>query len=170
MPRWHILVLASLASIAGSADSTPAATSNSALSVTATAIAQCTVVAAPVAFATLSSTTMTSALGSVSVNCTAGNAISIALDGGANATSGQRRLANGSNYINYNLYQPTAAGNAQSNPPVAWGNGGVTATGSAFSATCSGTAQMFNVYAQIPAGQTMYSGTYSDAVTLTLTY
>jgi spore coat protein U-like protein len=96
--------------------------------------------------------------------------MTIELDGGTNAFSGQRRLASGGNYINYHLYQPTAAGNAPSSPAVAWGNGGVSATGSAFTSTCNGNAQLFNVYAQVPAGQTLFAGTYTDAVMVTVTY
>ncbi len=156
--------------IAGTSQRLPAATTTYTMNVTGTVSASCTLTAVAVAFGALSTSANTNATGSVTVNCTPGNALSIALIGGSNASSGQRRLSNGTNFANYNLFQPTAAGNAQAAGPVAWGDAAVTATGAAFTTTGTGAAQVFNVYGQVPSGQTLYAGSYSDAVTVTLTY
>lgn len=170
MTRRILLLAATLGAIASSTAYAPAATTTYTLNVTASVSASCTLSAVAVAFGTLSTSANTNATGSVTVNCTPGDALTIAIGGGANASSGQRRIANGSNYANYNLYQPVAAGNAEAIPVVAWGDGGVTATGAAFTTTGTGAAQVFNVYGQVPSGQTLYSGSYTDAVTVTLTY
>jgi len=147
-----------------------AATTSYTLNVTASVTSTVTLTAAPVSFPPLSAAAATSALSALTVTCTPGNALTIALDGGANALSGQRRLANGSYYVNYNLYQPTAAGNAQASPAIAWGNGGASAPGGTFGATCNGAAQVFNVYGQVSSGQSLFAGTYVDSVTVTVTY
>lgn len=168
-PRRDI-ILAALAAIVGCAGGGWAATATYVLNVSASVPAVATLSVSPVAFPALSSAGTTTAFSAVSVTCPPGNALSIALDGGTNAASGQRRMSNGTAFIDYNLYQPNAAGTALSSPPVAWGNGGTTVTGTPFTATCNGGAQAFNVYAQVPSGQTLPSGTYSDAVTVTLTY
>lgn len=167
------LGLVAVAVSVGGTDS-QAATSNATLSVTASVASSCTLAATAVAFGTLSSslaTTPVNATGTITVNCTPGAALSISLNGGSNATGGQRSLANGASKVTYNLTQPTAAGNAISSPAVSWGDGGATATGTAFSTTGTGANQVLNVYGTIPAQATsLAAGTYSDAVTVTLTY
>lgn len=145
--------------------SSPATTS---LGVSANAVAVCSLSTTAVAFGNLSTTAATDATGSITVTCTNGDALTIALDAGGNASGTQRRLVNSGNYLNYNLYQPTAAGNAEASPTVAWGDG--TALGSTYTATANGTAQTFNVYGEVPSGQSLYVGGYSDTVTVTLTY
>ncbi len=165
----RILILgAAIAAISATAASSQAATTTSSLSVTATAAAACTLSATPAAFGTLSASAATNATGTITVNCTNGDALTIALDAGANASGTQRRLANAGNFLNYNLYQPTAAGNAQAAGPVAWGDGA--GLGTTFATTSTGSAQVFNVYGQVPTGQTLYVGSYTDTVTVTLSY
>jgi spore coat protein U-like protein len=168
--RLVLLLAAAAGAIAGSTEQVPAATATYTLNVSGTVSASCTLTAVAVAFGALSTSANTNATGSVTINCTPGNSLTIALSGGANASSLQRRISNGTNFANYNLYQPTAAGNAQAAGPVPWGDGSVTATGATFNTTGTGAAQVFNVYGQVPSGQTLSAGLYSDAVTVTLTY
>lgn len=171
MKRRILLLGATLLAVAGSTGQSPAATATYTLNVTGTVTASCTLTGVAVAFGALSSSANTNATGSVTVNCTPGNAYTIALNGGANASALQRRMLNGaSSYASYNLYQPTSTGNAEAAGPVAWGDGNVTATGTTFGSTGTGAAQVFNVYGQVPSGQTLTAGSYSDAVTVTLTY
>lgn len=148
----------------------PAATTTYTLNISASVSASCTLSATAVSFGALSTATATNGTGSVTVNCTPGDSLTIALDAGSHAASGQRQMVNGSNFATYNLYQPTSAGNAESSPAIAWGDGGTTNSGSTFSTTGTGSNQVFKVYGQVPSGQTLYSGNYADAVTVTLTY
>jgi spore coat protein U-like protein len=72
-----------------------------------------------------------------------------------------RRLQNGAsaNYLNYNLYQ-------NSGKTTIWGNStstGVTVTG-------TGTEESTSVYGEIPAGQSVPAGSYTDNVIATVTY
>ena len=156
--------------VIGTASFGRAATVSSVLGVSASVPSVATLTVSPVALPNVSSIGTTTAFSSLSLTCPAGNVLSIGLDGGANAVAGQRRMSNGTAYIKYNLYQPNAAGTAMSNPAVPWGNGGTTVVGSPFIATCSGANQAFHVYAQVPAGQVLPSGLYTDAVTVILTY
>lgn len=168
MSKQLLLLAATVGLIAASAQNSQAASTTSSLGVTATAAAVCTLTATPVGFGTLSASAATTATGSVTVTCTNGDALTIVLDAGTNASGTQRRLINGSSYLNYNLYQPTAAGTAQASPAVAWGDG--TGLGSSFATTSNGSAQVFNVYGQVPSGQTLTVGSYTDTVTVTLNY
>lgn len=168
--KRRFVTLAALAAILGSAACGWAATTNSMLSLSAAVQPVATLTANTLALPVLPLSSTSSAVSAVTVLCMPGDTVTIALNAGENALSGQRRLTNGSAYINYELYQPTATGNAMSSPPIAWGDGGVTTAGSAFGAPCTGSAQVFNVYAQVPSGQVMPSGNYADAVTITLTY
>lgn len=174
MNRRILLAASALGLLALSADLAPAATSNATLNVTASVVASCTLTAGSIAFGTLSSTlssTPVNATGTITVNCTPGDSLSITLNGGANAASGQRSLANGASKVTYNITQPNAAGTAISSPAVAWGDNGVTATGTPYATTGTGANQTLNVYGTIPAqATTLNSGNYSDAVTVTLTY
>jgi spore coat protein U-like protein len=168
MTKRILLLTAAIGAFVGTIERGQAASTTSTLGVSATAAAACTLTAAPVAFGTLSTSAATSATGSVTVNCTNGDALTIALDAGTSASGSQRRLVNAGNYLNYSLYQPTAAGTAESSPAVAWGDG--TALGSTFGTTSTGAAQVFNVYGSVPSGQTLYVGAYTDTVTVTLSY
>lgn len=170
MTRRVVFLLALAGMMAGATEPAPAATTTYTLNVTASVSASCTLTAAAIAFPALTTTTNTTATGSVTVNCTPGDALTIALDAGAHASSGQRQLSNGTNDVTYNLYQPTAAGTAESSPPIAWGDGGTTNSGTTFTTTGTGSSQKFNIYGVVPSGQTLYAGNYADAVTVTLTY
>jgi hypothetical protein len=168
MSNRLLLAVATLGAFVGLSDRGIAATATASLGVSATAAAACTLTATTVAFGTLSASAATTGTGAVTVNCTNGDSLTISLDAGGSATGSQRRLVNSGNFLNYNLYQPTAAGNAQAAPAVAWGDG--TALGNTFATTSTGAAQVFNVYGQVPSGQTLYVGAYSDTVTITLSY
>jgi spore coat protein U-like protein len=104
----------------------------------------------------------------IAVNCTKGTAYTIAL--GAGTTSGdsftQRLMASGTNTLQYNLYTtPTFT--------AVWGDGtGKTAT-QAGTGAGTGTASTFKVYGQLPdsaANQAAVPGSYTDTITVTVTY
>jgi spore coat protein U-like protein len=96
------------------------------------------------------------------VQCTNSLPYTVALDKGT--TSGgaitQRLLVNGSATVNYNLYTDSPGG-------TLWGDGtnGVTLGG-----TGNGAAQTITIYGRVPIQTTPAAGTYTDPVTVTVTY
>ena len=92
----------------------------------------------------------------IQLNCTLATAYTITLNSGANASGNQRRLALAGAYINYNLYSDSAN-------LVAWPVAGVSGVG-------TGNAVDFTVYGQVPPQTTPAAGTYTDTVTVTITW
>lgn len=100
--------------------------------------------------------------GSIVVTCTPGTSITIALDYGANGgSSSQRYLANSSGAtLAYQLYQDASYS-------TVWGNGTLAYSVSSFPTTT----QTYTVYGRLFAVDGMPdAGSYSDTVTVTLTY
>jgi spore coat protein U domain-containing protein, fimbrial subunit CupE1/2/3/6 len=96
------------------------------------------------------------------VQCTNTTPYNIGLNAGtgAGATVAIRKMTSGANTINYSLY--TDAGRT-----TVWGNtvGTDTVTG-----TGDGASQSFTVFGRVPAQTTPAPGSYSDTVTVTVTY
>jgi len=96
--------------------------------------------------------------GSLQLLCTTGTPFTVALDNGVNAAGGQRRMAGtGGAFINYNLYQEPAR-------TTLWG------PGTPLAGTGTGTPVNLIVYGQVPAQTTPAAGTYTDTVTMTVTW
>jgi spore coat protein U-like protein len=137
-----------------------AATTTSTLTVNATVVAACSVVPATLNFGnyTLSQLDGTT---NIVVTCTNNTSYSIGLDAGAgpSATTTARLMTASSNTLPYGLYKTVAA-------TTIWGNSG----GDLVSSTGTGAAQNFAVYGRIPAAQASPLGSYSDNVTITITY
>ncbi len=97
-----------------------------------------------------------------SMTCTGRTAWNVGLDDGLNASGSVRRmrLGAGSDHVAYELYTTGAR-------TVRWGNtiGTDTVTG-----TGTGSAQSLVVHGRIPAPQSVPAGSYSDTVTVTITY
>ena len=102
------------------------------------------------------------ATSALSVQCTNGQAYTISLDGG-NGTSGTtttRTMENGAEFVNYNMFKD--ASRTQN-----WGNAG----GEIMTALQgTGAAQSYTVYGRVPIQTTPTAGTYTDTVTVTVTY
>jgi len=99
--------------------------------------------------------------GSISFNCSSGAPYTVALDGGQNYTNA--RYMKGTitgTLLAYMLYQD--AGHATS-----WGNG--IFNGNLLDATGTGAAQMVGVFGET-GGQSVPADTYSDIVTITVTF
>jgi spore coat protein U-like protein len=149
-----------------------AATATGSLTVQMTITASCTISAATLNFGTLSGTSViavaTNASVNVSVTCTNGSPYSIAMNNGANASGSQRRMTNGTGFINYNLF--TDAG--RTSPwTTATSSTTCTSTNSCYLGTGNGAAQSVPVFGQVPAvGSAPTAGTYTDTVTMTITY
>jgi spore coat protein U-like protein len=105
-----------------------------------------------------------SATGTLTLTCTTGSVAVIALDTGANgshATGTTRAMSDGnSDYLSYELYQ-------NSGHTVLWGTNANAATENAATST---TPVDYTVYALVPASQDVPPGSYSDSVTVTVTF
>jgi spore coat protein U-like protein len=98
----------------------------------------------------------------IQVTCTNTTPYNIGLDVGlgAGATVATRKMTSGGATVSYSLYTDTGRS-------TVWGNTVGTDTQAA---TGSGTAQNYTVYGRIPPQTTPAPGTYSDTVTVTVTY
>lgn len=139
-----------------------AATASTTFQVTATVQSTCLISAAPLAFGTYTGV-VNSTSSNLTVTCTSTTPYNVGLDAGtaSGATVSNRSMLDASsNKLNYKLSKDS--GNTTN-----WGNtvGTDTAAG-----TGSGSAQTMTVYGQIPAGQYVKPGSYSDTITATLTY
>lgn len=100
--------------------------------------------------------------GSIVLTCTLSATVKIAIDKGLHSTGSQRyiRLTGGSSKLAYELYQ-------KSDYSTVWGSETHALTIASFPETT----QTYTVYARLFAsGSTPPAGTYTDTVTVTLTY
>jgi spore coat protein U-like protein len=145
-------------------DAQATTTTTASIAVTANVLSSCGVTALPLTFGIYSPTqsTNTTAQTTVVVTCTNGTPYNVGLDAGAGsgATVASRKLTSGSNLLNYSLYSDTGYS-------TVWGNtiGTNTVTG-----TGSGLSQTINVYGSVTALQAVPAGSYTDSVTVSLTY
>lgn len=143
-----------------------AATKTTTFQVTATVNEVCNVSATDLAFGVYDpASAATDNTSTITVTCTKGTNYSIGLDAGtaagATVTTRQMEDAVSSDLINYSLYSDASR-------TVNWGNTANTDTVDVASAT--GAAENHTVYGRIPAGQFVSAGSYSDTITVTLTY
>ena len=102
--------------------------------------------------------------GTVGVSCTPGNGTSISIASSANNSSNQRRMAGpGGSYLNYTLY-------SDSGRTTAWGDGSNGANALTISASSNAAERSFSVYGQVPKGQDVNVGSYSDSVNVTVNF
>lgn len=150
---WIVAAVAALLSL-GPAPSR-AGTATASLAVSATVAGTCTVSGGPLAFGAYTPSTLATQQSALDVNCTQGTAYVVALDNGA---AGARRMTGpGGATLPYEIYRDGARSQR-------WGDGSSAATG-----TGTGSVQTLPLYASIsPTAAT--TGSYSDMVTVTLTY
>lgn len=104
------------------------------------------------------------ATSTVTVTCTPSSTYAIAMNAGTTSggTEAVHLMSDGNSHtLTYNLY--TDAGHN-----TKWGDGA--ASTATVSGTADGTHQPYTVFGQVPAGQFVPSGSYSDTVTATVTY
>lgn len=150
---------------AGIADS---ATTTATFTVTASVLSACSATAANLTFGayTPGAGTLTNS-SIISVKCTKSTPYSVALNAGSSGgTFAQRLMASGVNKLQYNLYTSAAL-------TTVFGDGTAsTATGAGTGAGLA-TANLLTVYGQLPdssTNQTAVPGSYSDTITVTVTY
>lgn len=147
----------------GLACSTLAASGTFGFSANATVVNNCNISATNITFtpAALLNTALT-ASGTITAQCTNGDAYKITLDGGSNGTVGARNmLRTGGAKIGYQLY-------IDQQFATPWGDG--TAGTSAATGTGTGLAQVMSVYGRVPAQTTPAPGTYTDTITATISF
>lgn len=143
-----------------------AGSTTSSMAVSATVSASCAITSTTaMAFGAITASSLpANATGTVVFSCTTGTSWMVFGDTGQHASASQRRLSDGTNFMNYNVYSdsgrtaafPTSLGTLGS------GNTGGSGTGSS---------QTLTLYGQIPAGTVLPPpGSYSDSVTLTLNW
>jgi spore coat protein U-like protein len=159
------------AGAAGLSATSYAATDTATMAVTTSVSMSCTITAGAMTFVSYNPTAAADndANATITSTCTAGGAAVITMGEGGRARSGSsdaiplRAMYNGSEgtpeYLLYHVYSDSAGG-------TVWGN--TSDTGK--SITADGTAQAFTAFGRIPKNQTVSAGSFSDSVTVTLTY
>jgi spore coat protein U-like protein len=135
--------------------------------------ASCTASAVGVAFGAYDRLSLTprDSTGTVTVRCTtAANEpvnYSIQLSTGSSGLYSVRHMTNGANILNYNLY-------TNNTRTTIWGSGtaGTSAVNASFpkQRSASTRSRKHTTYGRILAGQIVLSGSYSDTITVTVTY
>jgi spore coat protein U-like protein len=130
--------------------------------VTATVPATCVVSATALGFGSYTGVVAT-AQTNVLVTCTNTTGYTVGLNAGlttsATVTTRQMGITQPAGGLNYSLF-------SDSGRTTNWGN----TTGSWVSGTGSGAQQTLTVYGQVPAGQYVTPGSYTDTITATVTY
>jgi spore coat protein U-like protein len=161
--RGYAAALAVCALIA-SGNSLSAATATSTMTVQMTITATCTVNSATsLNFGTQGVlSTNVDQTSTIQVTCTNTTPYNIGLDAGTGtgATVATRKMTSGANTVNYTLY-------SNSGRTTVWGNTVGTDTQAA---TGNGSAQSYTVYGRVPSQAAPAPGTYSDTITITVTY
>ncbi len=137
-------------------------TATTSFQVTAIVPATCTITANPLAFGNYSGVVLSSTT-TIFVTCSKTTAYNVGLNAGTatGATVSNRSMTGPvSALLNYKLFSNSAY-------TTNWGNTVGTDT---VAGTGNGVAQSLTVYGQVPAGQLVRPGSYSDTITATLTY
>lgn len=137
-------------------------TSTTTFQVTANVPANCSIAANDLNFGSYTGT-LTTATSALNVTCTNSLPYAVGLDAGltpAATTSTRAMQGPSSSALNYAIAQ-------DSGHTTNWGNVNGTDT---VAGTGTGASQTLTMYGQIPAGQNVRAGSYSDKITATLTY
>jgi len=141
-----------------------AATATGTLNVSITIAATCTVISASsIDFGTV--TAIGSNLdqnSSLTVNCSNATPYNVGLSagGGSGATVATRKMSNAGNEVSYSLYRDAAR-------TQIWGE---TIGTNTVAGTGTGSNQVITIYGRAPVQPTPPAGSYSDSVTVTITY
>ncbi|MBI3348111.1 MAG: spore coat protein U domain-containing protein [Burkholderiales bacterium] len=137
--------------------------------VTATVTSACTVSGTTLNFGSsidpLATATPLDATSTLSVQCTNTTPYTVALSAGANAGGASnfasRTMKSGSNTLGYQLYLDSGRASV-------WGDG--TSSSSTLGGTGTGSAQTLTIYGRLPSLANVVPGSYTDTVTVTVSY
>lgn len=141
--------------------------------VTANVVAACNVTVTNLAFGNYDPLAGAAVNGSAtaSIACSQGAIPVISMGAGANPLVAQRRMALGAAFLNYGLFQPvTNAPGAVCAYTTPWGDGGAFGTALTATAATSLAVRAYNICGQIPAGQNVGVGVYTDTVAVNITF
>ena len=142
-----------------------AATSTTLFTVNANVLVVCSVTATNIEFGDYDATSGTAndTTSTISALCTNGQPYTVSLDAGTSsgAAVNARAMTNASHLLDYALYTDSAH-------TTIWGDG--TLSTLTVAGTGDGSTQALTVYGRIPIGQHVADGSYSDTITVTLTY
>lgn len=143
-----------------------AQTATANLSVSATVVKNCSITTTAVAFGNYDPVVTNAATdldgtGTVVVTCTKGAGTRIDLGLGANASGSIRRMAGGTDFLTYELYQ-------NSGRTTVWGSGA--AAGQTIAVAPSKAPRTFTVYGRVAAGQDVSAISYGDTVVATINF
>ncbi len=153
--------MAAAAALSGLVSSAFAGTDTDTLTVTATVQSGCALTGGTLDFGQYvsgqaSNLDVTGAINFV--NCAAGT-LTFELDGGGSGNVNNRQMSSGSNKLSYQIFRDPAR-------TANWATG-ANAKSTQLLSTQSG---KVDVYGRIPGGQTVPAGTYTDTVTVTMTF
>lgn len=132
-----------------------AATTSGTVDVTLNVDNACSLTTGAIDFGTVSDfAAATTATSNTTLRCTPNAVAVVTIDSGNNVNGAQRRLTDGTNFIDYNL---TDASN------VAWPAAGVSFTG-------TGADEPLGLQGVVPIQAAQPAGAYADQVTITVTY
>lgn len=136
-----------------------ATTTTGTIAVSATVLSTCLVGSGTIAFGNYAGSELSGST-SISVTCTSGTTYSVLINGGASGGDTTTRLMAGpsTDKLQYKVWQD--AGHSTN-----WNDSDSTVAG-----TGNGLAQLINVYATIPASQSVTAGSYTDTLTVTVSY
>ncbi len=164
MKPKHLLIVALLVPcLAG------ATTAGNTFQVTATVISSCTVSGTTLNFGSaidaLATATPLDATSTLSVQCTNTTPYAVSLNAGSNAGGASnfsaRAMKSGTRSLPYQLYVDVGHSSV-------WGDG--TASSATSSGTGTGNVQSLSIYGRLPSLANVVPGSYSDTVTVTITY
>lgn len=161
----HLFTRVAVTSILLSAVSTvSAATATTTFQVDATVISGCNVSATNLSFGNYDPLSLLDQDGTstITVQCSLGTTYDIGLDpgSGSGATVAARKMTKGADTLTYSLYRDLAR-------LLVWGN---TVDSDTHSGIGTGLSIPHVVYGRIPAGQNVNTGSYTDTVTVTVTF
>lgn len=167
LPRFALISLLSASMVV--APHAQATTASGTFQVSATVVSSCTVSGALLNFGNsldpLSASVPVDNTSALTVQCTNTTPYSVALSAGANAGGAtnfaSRAIKNGSHTLGYQLYLDSGRSSV-------WGDG--TSSSNTQSGTGSGSNQTLTIYGRLPSLSGAVPGTYTDTVTVTITY
>ena len=127
-----------------------------------TALASCTTSATTLAFGNVTFSTVNST-STVTVNCTRSASFTVTLSTGNGGSFSPRQMSSGTNHLNYNIYADSAR-------TQIWGSGASGTVANSGSTPNGGGTVNFTAYGQVPAQSSAAPGSYTDTITVTVTY
>jgi len=128
----------------------------------ARAATTCIAAATTVAFGTVAFAAVNSS-GTVSVICNGTASFTVTLSTGGSGSFSPRKMSSGANKLNYNLYKDSAH-------TQIWGDGTGGTVTNASSLGASGGTKSFTAFGQVPAQALPAPGSYTDTITVTVSY